>query len=161
MYCKRLLIRWTRKWQKKVHDCCWGNIGDATKHPLTNYTTYEPGGSMPHSQGLSNHLYYEYKNYPSRIPSISWNISFVLCISSQIIIIIIIIIIITIIIIIIILMRIFGPKRDKNGEWRRLDNEELHSLYRSPNTDRVIKSRRLSCAGDVARMEDGWSAFKC
>ena len=25
-----------------------------------------------------------------------------------------------------------------NGEWRRLHNEELHSLYRSPNIARVI-----------------------
>ena len=32
-----------------------------------------------------------------------------------------------------ILRRIFGPKRDENAEWRRLQNEELHSLYRSPN----------------------------
>ena len=31
----------------------------------------------------------------------------------------------------ILLLRIFGPKRDENGEWRRLHNEELHSLYRS------------------------------
>jgi hypothetical protein len=23
---------------------------------------------------------------------------------------------------------IFGPKRDEDGEWRRLQNEELHSL---------------------------------
>jgi hypothetical protein len=30
-----------------------------------------------------------------------------------------------------ILRRIFGPKRDENGEWRRLHKEELHSLYRS------------------------------
>ena len=28
--------------------------------------------------------------------------------------------------------RIFEPKRDENGEWRRLYNEELH-MYRSPN----------------------------
>ena len=50
--------------------------------------------------------------------------------------------------------------RDENGEWRRLHNEELHSLYRSPNIVRVIKSRRLSWAGHVARMEEGRSAFK-
>ena len=44
-----------------------------------------------------------------------------------------------------ILRRIFGPKRDENGEWRRLHNEELHTLYRSPNILllRVIKSRIL------------------
>ena len=43
-------------------------------------------------------------------------------------------------------------------EWRRLHNEELHSLYRSPNIVRVIKSRRW--VGHVARMEEGRSAFK-
>ena len=32
--------------------------------------------------------------------------------------------------------------------------------YRSPNIIRVIKSRRLRCAGHVARMEVGRSAFK-
>ena len=42
-----------------------------------------------------------------------------------------------------ILRWIFGPKRDENGEWRRLHNEELHSLYRASNIVRVIKSRRL------------------
>ena len=47
--------------------------------------------------------------------------------------------------------RIFGPKKDENGEWRRLHNEELHSLYRSPNIVRVIKSRRLRWAGHIAR----------
>ena len=31
-----------------------------------------------------------------------------------------------------ILKRIFGPKRDGNGEWRRRHNEEINSLYRSP-----------------------------
>ena len=52
-----------------------------------------------------------------------------------------------------ILRRIFGPKRDENGEWRRLHNEVLHSLYRSSNIARVIKSRRLrGGAGHVVRM---------
>jgi hypothetical protein len=41
-----------------------------------------------------------------------------------------------------------------------LHNEELHSLYRSPNIVRVIKSRRLRWAGHVARMEESRSAFK-
>ena len=59
-----------------------------------------------------------------------------------------------------ILRRIFGPKRDENGEWRRLHREQFHSLYRSPNIVRVIKSRRLRRAGHVARMEEGRSAFK-
>jgi hypothetical protein len=38
---------------------------------------------------------------------------------------------------------------------RRFQNEELHSLYRSPNTVRVIKSRGLRWAGHVARMDEG------
>ena len=42
----------------------------------------------------------------------------------------------------------------QEGEWRRLHNEELHSLYRSPNIVSVIKSRRLRWVGHVARMED-------
>ena len=41
-----------------------------------------------------------------------------------------------------------------------LHNEELHSLCRSPNIVRVIKSRRLRWAGHVVRMEEGRSAFK-
>jgi len=49
-----------------------------------------------------------------------------------------------------ILRRIIGPKRDENGEWRRLHNEEIHSLYLSPNIVRLIKSRRLGWAGNVA-----------
>ena len=38
---------------------------------------------------------------------------------------------------------------------RRLHNEELHSLYRSPNIVKVIKYRRLRWAAHVARMEEG------
>ena len=59
-----------------------------------------------------------------------------------------------------ILRRTLGLKRYANGERRRLRNEELHSLYRSPNIFRVIKSRILRWAGHVARMEEGRSAFK-
>ena len=59
-----------------------------------------------------------------------------------------------------ILRQIFEPKRDENGEWRRLHNEEFHSLYRLPNIVRVNKSRRLRWAGHVARMEEDSSAFK-
>ena len=59
-----------------------------------------------------------------------------------------------------VLRQIFGPKRDENGEWRKLHNEKLHSLYRSPNIVRVIKSRRLRWAGHLARIKEGRSAFK-
>ena len=59
-----------------------------------------------------------------------------------------------------ILRRIFGPKRDENREWRRLHNEELHSLYRSVNVVRMIKSRRLRWAGHVERTEESRIAFK-
>ena len=55
---------------------------------------------------------------------------------------------------------IFGPKKDENEEWRRLHNEELHSLYRSPSTVRVIKSRKLRWAVYVVRMEEDRTAFK-
>jgi hypothetical protein len=39
--------------------------------------------------------------------------------------------------------KIFGPKREEDGSWRKLHNDELHSLYSSPNIVRVIKSRRM------------------
>jgi hypothetical protein len=51
-----------------------------------------------------------------------------------------------------VLRRIFGPKRQEDGSWRILHNDELHSLYSSPNIVRVIKSRRLRWVGHVARM---------
>jgi hypothetical protein len=51
------------------------------------------------------------------------------------------------------LRRIFGPKRDEViGGWRKLHNEELHNLYRSSSTIRMIKSRRMRWAGHVTRM---------
>jgi hypothetical protein len=51
------------------------------------------------------------------------------------------------------LRRIFGPKRDEvTGEWRKLYNEELHDLYSSPSIIRIMKARRMTWAGHVARM---------
>jgi hypothetical protein len=51
-----------------------------------------------------------------------------------------------------VLRRIFGPKREEDGSWRKLHNDELHSLYSSPNIVKVIKPRRMRWAGHVARM---------
>jgi hypothetical protein len=50
-----------------------------------------------------------------------------------------------------VLRKIFGPRRDEvMGDWRKLANEELHNLYSSPNIIRMIKSRRMGCAGHVS-----------
>ena len=52
-----------------------------------------------------------------------------------------------------VLREIFWLKRDEViGEWRRLHNEELYDLYSSSNITRVIKSRIIIWAGNVARM---------
>jgi hypothetical protein len=53
-----------------------------------------------------------------------------------------------------ILRKIFGRKKEEDGSRRKLHNDELHSLYSSPNIVRVIKSRRMRWAGHVARMEE-------
>jgi hypothetical protein len=57
-------------------------------------------------------------------------------------------------------LRIFGPKRDEDGSWRKLHNDELHNLYSSPNIVRVFKSRRLKWAGHVARMGEGRGVYR-
>jgi hypothetical protein len=59
-----------------------------------------------------------------------------------------------------VLRRVFGPKREEDGSWRKLHNDELHSLYSSPNIFRVIKSRRMRWAGYVARMADGRGVYR-
>jgi hypothetical protein len=53
-----------------------------------------------------------------------------------------------------VLRRISGPKREEDGSWRKVYNDELHSLYSSLNIVRVIKSRRMMSAEHVARMRD-------
>jgi hypothetical protein len=37
-----------------------------------------------------------------------------------------------------VLRRIFGPKREEDGSWRKLHNDEFHSLYSSLNIVRLI-----------------------
>jgi hypothetical protein len=55
-----------------------------------------------------------------------------------------------------VLRRIFGPKRDEvTGEWRKLHHDVLNDLYCSSNIFRVIKSRRMRWAVQVARMGEG------
>jgi len=58
------------------------------------------------------------------------------------------------------LRRIFEPKRDEViGEWRKLHNEKISTLYSTPNIIRVIKSR-MSWVGNVARMGEKRGAYR-
>ena len=60
-----------------------------------------------------------------------------------------------------VLRRVFGAERDEvTKEWRKLHNEELNDLYCSPNTVRVIKSRRMRWAGHVARMGERRGVYR-
>jgi hypothetical protein len=56
-------------------------------------------------------------------------------------------------------LKIFGPKREEDGLWRKLHNDELHSLYSSLNIVRVIKSRRMRWVGHVACMGEGRGVY--
>jgi hypothetical protein len=59
-----------------------------------------------------------------------------------------------------VLRKIFGSKREEDGSWRKLHNDELHNLYSSPNIVRVIKSRRMRWAGHMARMGEVRSVYR-
>ena len=60
-----------------------------------------------------------------------------------------------------VLRRIFGPRSDEvTEEWRRLHNKELNDLHSSPNTVRVIKSRRMRWAGHVRRMGEERGVYR-
>jgi hypothetical protein len=53
----------------------------------------------------------------------------------------------------VVLRKIFGRKMGEIiGGWRKLHSEELHNMYTSPNIIRIIKSRRMRCAGRVAHI---------
>jgi hypothetical protein len=41
-----------------------------------------------------------------------------------------------------VLMKISGPKREEDGSWRKSHNDELHSLYSSPNIVRVTEIKK-------------------
>jgi hypothetical protein len=51
--------------------------------------------------------------------------------------------------------KIFGPKGEEDRSWRKLHNDELHSLYSSLNIIRVIKFRRMRWERHVACMGRG------
>jgi hypothetical protein len=60
-----------------------------------------------------------------------------------------------------VLRKIFGPKRDEViGGWRQLHNEELLNLHGSPGIIRMIKSRSMRWAGNVARMGEKRNAYR-
>jgi hypothetical protein len=59
-----------------------------------------------------------------------------------------------------VLWRIFGPRRDEvTGDWRNLHNEELHNLYSLPNIIRMIKSKRMRWAGNIALIRETRNAY--
>jgi hypothetical protein len=51
-----------------------------------------------------------------------------------------------------VLRRIFVPKREEDGSWRKLHNDELHSLYSSSSIVRATISRGMRWAGHVGRI---------
>jgi hypothetical protein len=57
------------------------------------------------------------------------------------------------------LRRIFEPKREDDGSWRKLHDDELYSLYSSPNIFGAIKSR-LRWVEHVAHMEEGRGVYR-
>jgi hypothetical protein len=59
-----------------------------------------------------------------------------------------------------VLRRIFGPKREEDGSWRKLHNDQIHNLYSSPNIVRVNKPGKMRWAGHVARMGEGTGVYR-
>jgi hypothetical protein len=46
------------------------------------------------------------------------------------------------------------------GGWRELHNEELHDLYSLPSIIRMIKSRKMRCVGNVARIGEKRNPYR-
>jgi hypothetical protein len=59
-----------------------------------------------------------------------------------------------------VLRKIFGPRWEEDGLWRKLHNDELHNLYSSLNIVRVIKLRKMKWAGHVAHMGKGRGVYR-
>jgi hypothetical protein len=56
--------------------------------------------------------------------------------------------------------RVLRILRKVDQLWRKLHNDELHSLHSSPNIFRVIKARRFRWAGHVAHMGEGRDVYR-
>jgi hypothetical protein len=50
-----------------------------------------------------------------------------------------------------ILWKIFGPKKNNEGEYEIQSNKNLEELYNEPNIFGTLKSGRISWAGHVGR----------
>jgi hypothetical protein len=59
-----------------------------------------------------------------------------------------------------VLRKIIGSRREEDGSWKKLHNDELHDLYSSLNIVRVIKSRRMRWARHVVRMGEGRGVYR-
>jgi hypothetical protein len=56
---------------------------------------------------------------------------------------------------------IFGPSGSEvTGGWRKLHNEKLRNLYSSPSIIRMMKSRRMRLAENVARLREKRNAYR-
>jgi hypothetical protein len=60
------------------------------------------------------------------------------------------------------LRRIFVPgRREINGSWRKLHNEEFHNLYSSSIIRiRVVRQRRRACSMNVEKRSYWWESQK-
>jgi hypothetical protein len=59
-----------------------------------------------------------------------------------------------------VLRRIFGIKGEEVRSWRKLHNDEPHSLCSSLCITKVVKSRRMRWAGHVACMGEGRGVYR-